>query len=186
MDKSGVCSRIECACSARILGSAQNLVELHQMGTTREQIEDALRILPFVSFAHVTVCYRALSQDMSQHPAMIRAVEKLKAASTIQTNYIVLSNSNSIFISTILEVRARSFPRRCNILTTPQDRGLTHLFDRVITNPAEWDPSGLLKLRRRVDPNGPQHNCKVGCSANMCKGWSTVSEYISSVTPIFV
>ncbi|KAA1478075.1 hypothetical protein DENSPDRAFT_657041 [Dentipellis sp. KUC8613] len=33
-----------------------------------------------------------------------------------------------------------------------------------------WDPSGLLKLRRRVDPTGPQHCCKIGCSPKMCKG----------------
>lgn len=44
------------------------------------------------------------------------------------------------------------------------------LFEEIITNPAEWDPSGLLKLRRRIDPDGPQHQCKVGCSPNMCKG----------------
>lgn len=44
------------------------------------------------------------------------------------------------------------------------------LFEEIVTNPAEWDPSGLLKLRRRIDPNGPQHQCKVGCSPNMCKG----------------
>lgn len=44
------------------------------------------------------------------------------------------------------------------------------LFDEIITNPAEWDPSGLLKVRRRVDPAGPQHACRVGCSPNMCKG----------------
>jgi len=49
-------------------------------------------------------------------------------------------------------------------------KGLDTLFEEIITNPAEWDPSGLLKLRRRVDPNGPQHSCRVGCQPNMCKG----------------
>lgn len=39
-----------------------------------------------------------------------------------------------------------------------------------MTNPAEWDSSGLLRLARRVDPSGPQHDCNVGCSPNMCKG----------------
>lgn len=43
-------------------------------------------------------------------------------------------------------------------------------FDEIITNPAEFTSDGLLKLRRRVDPSGPQHSCKVGCSPNMCKG----------------
>lgn len=51
-----------------------------------------------------------------------------------------------------------------------QDKGLTDLFTEIVTNPAEWDDSGLLKLRRRVDPAGVQHKCTVGCSPNMCKG----------------
>ena len=44
------------------------------------------------------------------------------------------------------------------------------LFDEIITNPAAWKDNGLLEIRRRVSPDGPQHGCKVGCSANMCKG----------------
>jgi pyridoxal phosphate phosphatase PHOSPHO2 len=51
-----------------------------------------------------------------------------------------------------------------------QSKGLQNLFEEIVTNPAEFEPSGLLKLRRRVDPNGPQHSCTVGCSPNMCKG----------------
>lgn len=45
-------------------------------------------------------------------------------------------------------------------------------FDEIITNPAKFRDDGLLELRRRVDPNGKQHECKVGCSPNMCKGES--------------
>ena len=82
---------------------------------------------------------------------MVRAVTKLKEAGN--TTFLCLSNANSVFISTILE-----------------DKGLTTLFDEIITNPAEWDSSGLLELRRRVDRHGPQHTCVVGCEANMCKG----------------
>jgi len=111
---------------------AQSLREAHERDISRDQIENALRIMPF-------------------HPAMVRAVKNLKAAG--KTTFLCLSNSNSIFISTILE-----------------DKKLTDLFHEVITNPAEWEPSGLLNLRRRVDPNGPQHPCKIGCSPNMCKG----------------
>jgi len=84
---------------------------------------------------------------------MIRGVLDLKAASTPQTTFFCLSNANSVFISTILK-----------------SKGLDTLFQEIVTNPAEWDPSGLLKLSRRVDPSGPQHKCKVGCSPNMCKG----------------
>jgi len=111
---------------------AKILLEAHDRGITKLQILQALRIMPF-------------------HPAMVRAVTKLKEAG--DTTFLCLSNANSVFISTILE-----------------DKGLTTLFDEIITNPAEWDLSGFLKLRRRVDPQGPQHTCLVGCQPNMCKG----------------
>ncbi|RDB24919.1 Inorganic pyrophosphatase 1 [Hypsizygus marmoreus] len=90
-------------------------------------------------------------RNMPFHPAMVRGVSKLKAEG--KTTFFCLSNANEIFISTILK-----------------SKGLHDLFDEIITNPAEWDESGLLKVRRRVDPSGPQHGCTVGCSANMCKG----------------
>jgi len=113
---------------------AQLLQEIHALGITKAQIEHALSIMPF-------------------HPAMIRGVKDLKAASTPQTTFFCLSNANSVFISTILK-----------------SKGLDTLFHEIVTNPAEWDPSGLLKLSRRVDPSGPQHKCTIGCSPNMCKG----------------
>ncbi|ESK96559.1 hypothetical protein Moror_6779 [Moniliophthora roreri MCA 2997] len=85
------------------------------------------------------------------HPAMVRAVTNLKARG--KTTFLCLSNANSMFISTILK-----------------EKGLETLFSEIITNPAEFEESGLLKLRRRVDPEGPQHSCQIGCSPNMCKG----------------
>jgi len=111
---------------------AQLLREGHEKGMKREDIEHALRIIPY-------------------HPAMIRAVTNLKSRG--KTTFLCLSNANSVFISTVL-----------------REKGLDNLFEEIITNPAEWDASGLLKLRRRVDPEGPQHSCKIGCSPNMCKG----------------
>jgi len=111
---------------------AQALREAHERNITRDQIENALKIMPF-------------------HPAMIRAVTNLKAAG--KTTFLCLSSSNTVFISTILK-----------------DKKLTDLFHEIVTNPAEWEPSGLLNLRRRIDPNGPQHSCKFGCNLNMCKG----------------
>ncbi|TCD69831.1 hypothetical protein EIP91_006144 [Steccherinum ochraceum] len=90
---------------------------------------------------------------MPFHPAMVRGITNLKNKASPQTTFYCLSNANSVFISTILK-----------------ERGLDSVFEgRVITNRAEWD-ADLLKLRRRVDPDGPQHSCKVGCSPNMCKG----------------
>ncbi|KZV74442.1 hypothetical protein PENSPDRAFT_601577 [Peniophora sp. CONT] len=113
---------------------AQSLRELHARGITPEQIKDALRIMPF-------------------HPAMVRGVKAVKAAAKPETTFLCLSNSNSVYIDTILK-----------------DKGLDDLFIEVVTNPAKWEESGLLNLRRRVDPSGPQHSCKVGCQPNLCKG----------------
>ncbi|KAF8303346.1 hypothetical protein DL93DRAFT_2173054 [Clavulina sp. PMI_390] len=110
------------------------LTELHKRGKTRQEIEESLQVMPF-------------------HPAMARAVRFLKETKNPDTTFLCLSNSNSVYISTILE-----------------KHGLTDIFTEIITNPAEWTPEGLLKIRRRVDPNGPQHTCKIGCSPNMCKG----------------
>ena len=62
----------------------------------------------------------------------------------------------------------RLFPR--SLTTLLQSKALDTLFDEIITNPAVWDPSGLLKLSRRVDPDAVQHGCELGCSLNMCKG----------------
>jgi len=88
---------------------------------------------------------------MPMHPAMVRAVKNLKERG--KTTFFCLSNANSVYISTVLE-----------------SKGLSNLFDEIVTNPAEWDSSGLLRVRRRIDPSGPQHACTVGCSPNLCKG----------------
>ena len=113
------------------------------------------------SFTHFESCLTLVSSSpvfharlttwFTQHPAMVRAVKKLKEGGN--TTFLCLSNANSVFISTILE-----------------DKGLTTLFDEIITNPAEWESSGLLNLKRKIDPEGPQHCCQVGCSPNLCKG----------------
>lgn len=53
--------------------------------------------------------------------------------------------------------------------TPAQHHNLTHLFENVITNPAHW-AGDRLHIGRRLPADGPQHTCKVGCLANMCKG----------------
>jgi pyridoxal phosphate phosphatase PHOSPHO2 len=48
---------------------------------------------------------------------------------------------------------------------------MSDIFDEIITNPASFTDSGLLEINRRVLATAEkQHSCKVGCSANMCKG----------------
>ncbi len=146
-----------------------SLRELHAKGGTREQIEGALKIMPFVRWMKIPLRHEHLSNP-SQHPAMVRAVTTAKAKSNPRTTFLCLSNANSVFINTILKVTLSKLYRFVFSDHTLQEKGLDTLFDEIITNPAEWDPSGLLKLRRRVDPSGTQHTCQVGCSPNMCKG----------------
>jgi len=89
------------------------------------------------------------------HPAMARCLHRMASdeSAKAKTTLLCLSDANSVFIDTILEAQ-----------------GLTQAFDEIITNPASWTDDGLLKVQRRVDPNGPPHSCKVGCGVNLCKG----------------
>lgn len=114
---------------------ADLLVKLHSRGFGPDDIKGALQQLPF-------------------HPGVKRGVTNLKAAASPKTTFFLLSNSNTVYINTILA-----------------HHNLSTLFDEIITNPAEFNAQGALILQRRVlasDAN--QHGCKVGCSANMCKG----------------
>lgn len=86
---------------------------------------------------------------------MRRGVLNLKSANpTPETTFFLLSNSNTVYIDTILK-----------------HQGLDKVFDEIVTNPAEFDGEGRLILNRRIPvEHEKQHQCKVGCSANMCKG----------------
>ena len=53
---------------------------------------------------HARLNYRI---TFPKHPAMIRAVKKLKARLDLPTTFLCLSNANTEFISTILKVRNR-------------------------------------------------------------------------------
>ncbi|GAA5857791.1 hypothetical protein JCM8547_005983 [Rhodosporidiobolus lusitaniae] len=113
---------------------AEHLRKLHAEGFRQKDIEHAMQICPF-------------------HPAMTRMIKSIKASSSPLVNYVILSNSNTFYIDTILK-----------------HNGIDQTVDEVITNPASFNEEGVLVLKRRVDPSGPQHTCKVGCSPNMCKG----------------
>lgn len=134
--------------------------------------------LPVVSFPsrNLAQCKPLIPKPSVQHPAMRRAFKDLKASKDPQVTTFCLSNSNEIYIKTILEVCRHSSlacgPPCLTLLCGRiiQHYNVTDVFDEVVTNPAQFNSDGLLELRRRVDPNGPQHSCKVGCSPNMCKG----------------
>ncbi|KAK9899431.1 hypothetical protein P389DRAFT_48499 [Cystobasidium minutum MCA 4210] len=114
---------------------ADTMVELHKRGGTKEDVISALQVLPV-------------------HPAMKRGVRNLKARKDIDTTFLCLSNSNQVYINTIL-----------------QHHGLTDIFSDIITNPAAFTSDGMLEVKRRVlASDTKQHQCTVGCSANMCKG----------------
>jgi pyridoxal phosphate phosphatase PHOSPHO2 len=76
--------------------------EAHSEGITRSQIESALKILPIVG-PHTCLSKNACLTFL-QHPAMIRAVTNLKGAEDPLTTFFCLSNSNQVFIDTILKV----------------------------------------------------------------------------------
>lgn len=127
---------------------ADCLDQLAKRGFTEAQINQAFSTLPL-------------------HPAMKRAIEALSKPITlsgtqdahpkrIDTQFLILSNSNSIFIELVLK-----------------HHNLFEIFKgSIITNPAHWDSENpnRIVLRRKVDPNGPPHACSLGCSPNMCKG----------------
>ncbi|SPO44844.1 uncharacterized protein PSANT_02530 [Moesziomyces antarcticus] len=113
---------------------ADLLLKLHARGVTPDQLRDALRLLPF-------------------HPGVKRAISTLKQTPQPNTTLFLLSNSNTVYINTILA-----------------HHNLEGLFDEIVTNPAHFTPEGALKLERRIAPSAVQHTCSVGCSANMCKG----------------
>nr|WRH23626.1 NAD binding domain [Naematelia aurantialba] len=113
----------------------QTMGDLAEAGFTRDDVLGALRILPL-------------------HPAMKRAVLGLKDRRP-ETVFICISNSNEVYIQTILE-----------------EHGLTGLFDTVITNPAAWSSAAPNRLHvgRRLPASAAPHGCTVGCLDNMCKG----------------
>jgi len=81
---------------------------------------------------------------------MGEAVRMLAEAGVTQ---MIVSDANTIYIDEPL----RHWKLRDNIC-------------KIVTNPAEWDDKGLLKVRRYVDPDKP-HGC-VTCeeTPNICKG----------------
>ena len=106
-----------------------------------------------------------------KHPAMTRAITSLHSKG--KSTFLCLSNSNSIFISTILNSKTQSQLPQPQPQEQEQEQALqplSNFFAEIITNPATWQ-GDLLKLDRRIPPSSPhQHTCQIGCSPNMCKG----------------
>ena len=168
--------------SHRCLCRAQGLRELHERGTTREEIEGALRIMPFASFTRTQFLSSANPLSASRDGS--RCQDAQGRSQPADHFPVPLQRQHGVYLHCIRSMCSRS---RSSPIASPltdnsrKSKGLQDLFTEIVTNPAEWDPSGLLKLRRHVDPNGPQHNCPVGCDANICKGKSPSTFLFSHV-----
>lgn len=80
--------------------------ELHKKGGTKEDVISALQVLPVVRLSASQMADGCSEcRDLSQHPAMKRGVRNLKARKDVDTTFLCLSNSNCVYINTILEVR---------------------------------------------------------------------------------
>ena len=79
--------------------------ELHKQGGTKEDVISALQVLPVVRRLLLLICGTYLTSFVKQHPAMKRGVRNLKARQDVDTTFLCLSNSNKVYIDTILQVR---------------------------------------------------------------------------------
>ena len=86
-----------------------HLVKLHEEGFKPEQIKDALKRLPFVRRGSPCPRLSCLIDSASsmKHPAVQRGVEAFKAQTG--ATFLCLSNSNQVFIDTILKVSPALF-----------------------------------------------------------------------------
>ena len=80
-----------------------------------------------------------------------------KSVEELSATIIIISDSNSQFISHILKVK-----------------NLDHLVDKVFTNPASWSQDGLLSIQ----PYHHQDACKLS-TKNLCKH-SIMEDYIKN------
>ena len=80
-----------------------------------------------------------------------------KSVEELSATIIIISDSNSQFISHILKVK-----------------NLDHLVDKVFTNPASWSQDGLLSIQ----PYHHQESCKLS-TKNLCKH-SIMEDYIKN------
>ncbi|KAL1924986.1 uncharacterized protein VTP21DRAFT_4640 [Calcarisporiella thermophila] len=111
------------------------LGEMHEQGITKVDIENALKL-------------------MVMEPDMLEALHILHTAGV---EMVIISDSNTFYIDTILK-----------------HYNIAHYFSKIITNPAHFDASGRLCVRRYED--GTAHGCSI-CPVNLCKGKELI-EYV--------
>eukprot|EP01135_Chromosphaera_perkinsii_P006875 Nk52_evm30s621 gene=Nk52_evmTU30s621 len=90
-------------------------------------------------------------KDIRFEPEMQQALEHIRARGG---NAMILSDANTLFIQHILD-----------------NYEISHLFDHVVTNEAEYDSSGMMNIYPyHGHGDRPAHACAIGCKSNLCKG----------------
>ncbi|XP_017472468.1 PREDICTED: probable phosphatase phospho2 [Rhagoletis zephyria] len=102
---------------------------LHKLCYSPQSIREKIRCIPEV-------------------PGFVRLLKRLHQAPEKKYDLIIISDSNTIFITEWLEAH-----------------GLANCFESIFTNPAHFDSDGLLHVR----PYHHQTECKLS-AANLCKG----------------
>ncbi|KAF8935759.1 phosphatase phospho-type [Dissophora ornata] len=83
-------------------------------------------------------------------PEIIAALRLMKSEGA---ELCILSDANTFYIDTILKAHR-----------------IDHLFSKIITNPAHFNPEHRLHVARFHGLDQAPHNCPLSCHANLCKG----------------
>ena len=105
----------------------------------------------------------AISNALVSLPILDGALEAVSAAKASGAEQRILSDANTVYISTILDAR-----------------GLVEAFGEVVTNSASFDSAGRLHVRPH-QPTSLPHDCPL-CPANLCKG-AVLDEWLRASRP---
>nr|CAG8658966.1 2473_t:CDS:10 [Entrophospora candida] len=86
-------------------------------------------------------------------PFRSKMIEALKTIKKLNGDIIILSDANTVYIEEILKAY-----------------DVYELISDIISNPAEWNEDGRLRVQRLYSPNDPPHGCENKCALNICKG----------------
>lgn len=143
------------------------MVELHKQGASKEDVIGSLQQLPVVSsdgICRTMLNLHAASSDETGRP-------QPQNPQGCQHHLLVLVQLQLSLHQHNIGGKYHYSTAEIGLINASQHQGMTDIFEEIITNPAEFKESGLLEINRRILASAPkQHSCKVGCSANMCKG----------------
>ncbi|CAG8457322.1 4537_t:CDS:2 [Ambispora gerdemannii] len=85
-------------------------------------------------------------------------IETLKVIKKNHGDIIILSDANVVFIDIILKANK-----------------VDNLISQIITNPADWEDTGRLRVHRLHPTEIAPHGCLNKCALNICKGTELVN-----------